>query len=169
MTKRLYFMLPDTETCRVIVDELQEAGVTQRHLHAVAGMGIELEGLPKATAWQKTEFAHGLEAGIGLGGVAGFLGGLLAVTFPPAGLVLGGSAIIAGTLAGAGFGALVSGLIAKDMPSHELEAYERGIAQGKILLLVDVPKARVDEFAELIRSHHPEAEIKVAASPRKSQ
>ncbi len=168
MSKRLYFMLPDVETCRIIVQELRQAGVTERHLHAVAGMGIELEGLPKATAWQKTEFAHGLEAGIGLGGIAGFLGGLLAVTFPPAGLVLGGGAIIAGTVAGAGFGALVSGLIARDMPSHELEAYERGIAQGKILLLVDVPRARVDEYVELIQSHHPEAEIKVAKPARKS-
>ncbi len=168
MTKRLFFMLPDAQTCRTVVKELQEAGVTLRHLHAVTGMGVELEeDIPEATAWQKTEFAHGLEAGVGLGGVAGFLGGLLAVTFPPAGLVLGGGAIIAGTtLAGAGFGALVSGLIARDMPSHELEAYEQGIAEGKILLLVDVPKARVDEFVELIRSHHPEAEIKLAKTPR---
>ncbi len=166
MTKRLYFMLPDPATCRTVVEELRNSGVPERHLHAVAGLGIEMEGLPEATTWQKSEFAHGLEAGIGLGGAAGFLGGLLAVTFPPAGIVLGGGAIIAATVAGAGFGALVSGLVAKDMPSHELEAFERGIAEGNILLLVDVPKSKVDEYIQLIKQHHPEADIRTAVPPK---
>ncbi len=166
MTKRLYFMLPDPETCRTVVDELRNAGVTERHLHAIAGLTVQMDGLPEATTWQKTEFAHGLEAGIGLGGVAGFLGGLLAVTFPPAGIILGGAALVASTLAGAGFGALVSGVVAKDMPSHEIEAFERGISEGKILLLVDVPRSKVDEYVQLIKQHHPEAEIRTTASPK---
>jgi len=166
MTKRLYFMLPDTESCRAVVAEMQDAGIPQRHMHAVAGMGISLEDLPKATTLQKSEFAHGIEAGMGLGGAAGLLGGLLAVTFPPAGLMLAGAAILAGaTLAGAGFGALVSGLVAKDMPSHALEAFEEGIAEGKILLLVDVPRKRVDEFTAMVKKHHPEAEIGVTTPP----
>ncbi len=169
MSKRLYFTLPDIESCRSVVDEMLEAGVTEHHMHAVAGLGVDLEGLPKADLWQKSEFAHGLEAGIGVGGVAGFLGGLLAVTFPPAGLVLGGAALVAGTtVAGAGFGALVASLVAKDMPSHQLEAFENDIAQGKILLLVDVPRHRVKEFTELVKKHHPEAEIHVTTPPRDS-
>jgi hypothetical protein len=160
-------MLPDVESCRVVVEELGKEGVTDQDMHAVAGLGVDLEGLPQAGLMQKTEFAHGLEAGIGVGGVAGFLGGLLAVTFPPAGLVLGGGALLAGALAGAGFGALVASLVAKDMPSHELEKFEAGIAEGGILLLVDVPRNRVDEFTKLVKEHHPEAEIGVTTPPRR--
>ncbi len=68
-------------------------------------------------------------------------------------------------VAGAGFGALVSGMVAHDIPNHELEAFEQGIAEGKILLLLDVPKERVDEFVEIITSHHPEAEIGITTAP----
>ena len=166
MSKRLYCMLPDVASCRAVVTEMRDAGISERRMHAVASVSVDLTGLPKADMWQKSEFAHGLEAGIGVGGAAGFLGGLLAVTFPPAGLILGGGALLAGTVAGAGFGALVAALVAKDMPSHELEAFENEIAQGKILLLVDVPRHRVDEFADMIKKHHPEAEIKITTPPQ---
>lgn len=167
MSRRLYFMLPDVESCRVVVEELRKAGVKDHDMHAVAGLGVDLEGLPQAGLMETSEIAHGLEAGIGVGGVAGFLGGLLAVTFPPAGLVLGGGALLAGTLAGAGFGALVASLVAKDMPSHELESFEASIAEGGILLLVDVPRNRVDEFTSLVKEHHPEAKIGVTTAPRR--
>ncbi|MCP4041425.1 MAG: DUF1269 domain-containing protein, partial [Gammaproteobacteria bacterium] len=148
-----------------LVAELREKGIPDRHLHVIADSKTVLEGLPEASMLQKSEFTHGVEMGIGVGGVAGLLGGVLAVTFPPAGIVLGGAAIIGGVVAGAGFGALVSGMVAHDIPNHELEAFEQGIAEGKILLLLDVPKERVDEFVEIITSHHPEAEIGITTAP----
>ncbi len=162
MSRRLYFMLPDAESCKSLVADLEEHGVPERHLHVIGSLSQSLEGLPEANILQKTELAHGLEWGTGLGGVAGLLGGILAVTFPPAGLVIGGGALLAGTAAGAGFGALVSSLLASHEHNHKLDAFERGIEQGQLLLMVDVPRRDVTKIQELIVKHHPEAEIGVA-------
>jgi hypothetical protein len=164
--KRLYFMLPDTESCKKVVAELRNAGVPERHLHVVASLAVTLDDLPEATLLQTSEFTHGIEKGIALGGAAGLLGGLLVVAFPPAGLVVGGAALLtAVTAGGAGFGALAMGLISKDIHSKKLAAFERDIANGRILLIVDVPKEDVEQWKQLIIEHHPEAEIGVTAAP----
>jgi hypothetical protein len=159
MRRRLYFMLPDVAHCKQLVTELQKANVPERDIHVVARNDIPLEGLHQASALQKTELAHGLELGAGIGGIAGMLGGVLAVVFPPAGIILGGGAILASTLAGASFGTIVSALIARDIPNHELENFQAGIAQGHVLLILDIPTDSVDEIMQLIRTTHPEAEI----------
>lgn len=162
MRKRLYFLLPDVAHCKALVAELRNEGIFDKQIHVIARNDIELEGLHQATALQKTELAHGLEWGLGLGGAAGLLGGLLAVTFPPAGLLLAGEAILLGTtLAGAGFGAVVSALVAGDIPNQELEHFQDRIALGEILLLLDVPTSHLDKIINLIKSHHPEVNISI--------
>lgn len=164
--KRLYFMLPDTESCKKVVAELKSAGIPERHLHVVASLAVPLDNLPEASALQKTELTHGIEKGIALGGAAGLLGGMLVVAFPPAGLVVGGAALLAAvTAGGAGFGALAMGLISMDIHNKKLEAFERDIAAGHILLIVDVPKKDVEQWKQLIIEHHPEAEIGVTKAP----
>ena len=161
MSRQLYFLVPNALTCKAIVEELRAIGIKESHTHVIASHTVPLEGLHEASLLQKTEFKHGIEEGLGLGGVAGLLGGLLAVTFPPAGLLLGGGALVASTLAGAGLGALVSALISKDIPNRQLVAFQGAIAAGQLLLMVDVPRQRVDEVTTLIQSHHPKAEIGV--------
>jgi len=164
--KRLYFMLPDTESCKKVVAELEKAGIPEQHLHVVASLAIPLEELPEANLLQKTELTHGIEKGVALGGVAGLLGGLLVVAFPVTGLALGGAALLtAVTAGGAGFGALAMGLISKDIHSTKLAAFERDIERGHILLMVDVPKQEVEHWKKLVIEHHPEAEIGVTAVP----
>lgn len=157
--KRLYVLLPGETSCRALVEELVSVEIPTSHLHVVAGLSHQLQALPEATVWQRTELARGIEWGIGLGGVAGLLGGLLAVAFPPAGIVLGGGALLGGTAAGAGFGALVSALLGSQEHNHKLDGFQRALANGQLLLLVDVPRQREDEVRERILRHHPEAEI----------
>ncbi len=161
--KRLYFTLPDTASCKKVVDELRKTGVAEQHLHVVASQAIPLEDLPEANLLQTSELAHGIEKGVALGGAAGLLGGLLVVTFPVTGLALGGAALLtAVTAGGASFGALAMGLISKDIHSKKLAAFEDDIEHGHILLMVDVPKNEVDRWKQLVIDHHPEAEIGVA-------
>jgi len=165
--RRLFFLTPDRDSCQAIVQELEGAGVPERHLHVIASIEQGLEGLPEAGMLQKTEFLHGLEIGAGLGGSAGLMGGLLAMTFPPAGLVLGGGALLAGGVAGAGFGAVVSALMSSHEHNHELDTYEPAIERGEVLLMVDVPKRDLARTKELILGHHPEAHIGVAKLARR--
>jgi len=165
VSRRLYFLLPNRESCVAVVEELHRRGVADRNIHVIGNHLVPLNGLHKASVLQKTEFGHGIEMGIGVGGAAGMLGGLLAVTFPPAGLVLGGAAVLGMALAGAGFGALVSALVAKDIPNHQLRAFEAAVDAGQLLLIVDVPRTDLDAVVQMIQSHHPEAEVTIRLPP----
>jgi hypothetical protein len=162
----LYVLLPTEESCRSLVEELEASGIPHTHLHVIAGLSHDLKDLPEATLWQRTELAHGIEWGTGLGGVAGLLGGLLAVAFPPAGIVLGGGALLAGTAAGAGFGALVTALLGSQEHNHRLDVFQDALARGELLLMADVARDREAAVREAILRHHPEARIgSVTAGP----
>jgi hypothetical protein len=154
--------MPDEQSCRKVVDDLKAQGVPEHHLHVVASLAHDLQGLPEASVWQKTELAHGIEWGMGLGGVAGLIGGVLAVTFPPAGLVLGGGALLAGTAAGAGVGAAVSAMLASHRHSHDLDFFQTQISAGSLLLMVDLARSQIESVRASILKHHPEAEIGLA-------
>jgi hypothetical protein len=164
--RRLYVLIPTEVSCRALVGELEAAGIPANHLHVIAGLGHPLKDLPDASIWQRTEMIRGIEWGGGLGGAAGLLGGLIAVAFPPAGIVVGGGALVAGTVAGAGFGALVSALLGSQEHNHKLDAFKEALAAGQLLLMIDVPRTRVDEVKEAILGHHPEAEIGTVKPPR---
>lgn len=157
--RRLYVLLPTEESCRLVVEELEADGVPESHLHAIAGLTHDLKDLPAASIWQRTELAHGIEWGLGLGGAAGLMGGLLLVAYPPPGVDLGWGAATAVTVAGAAFGALVIALIGSQEHSHKLDGFQRALAAGQILLLVDVPRRRANEVKTAILKHHPEAQI----------
>lgn len=170
MRRRLYFMLPDVEHCRALVAELKaDQGMSDQDIHVMARQDISLDGLHEASVVQKSELSYGLEMGLGIGGIAGMLGGLMVIVFPPAGVVLGGGAtLLATTLAGAGFGSLVSALVTQDIPNHELDAYQDRISKGEILLMLDIPTPQVDTMIELIKTHHPEADVGVSKIPQQS-
>lgn len=157
--RRIYFLLPNIERARQVVDELLLARIEEHHIHVLAKEGTALENLPEASFLQKSDFVPALERGLAVGGGAGLLAGLVAVTFPPAGLILGGGALLGIALAGAGMGAWISSMIGMDVPNRQLKAFTDAVEQGEILMLVDVPKARVVEIEELVKGHHPEVDI----------
>ena len=160
--RRLYFLIPTIDLTATIIDELEQQGIPHTHLHVVAGIQQPLDGFPEANIWQRTELAHGLEWGTGIGGTAGLLGGLLTVAFPPGGIILGGGALLIGAAAGAGVGAAMLGLMKGHEHNHQLDDFKYEIEHGEILLMVDLPKADVEQISESISQHHPEAHIKVS-------
>lgn len=159
MTRRLYFLVPNIDCARQIVDALLLARIEERHIHVVAREDTPLEDLPEAGLLQKTDLVKAAERGIAVGGATGLLAGLVAVSFPPAGLVLGGGAVLLTTLIGAGFGAWASSLIGASLPNTELGRFENAIQAGQLLMLVDVRSDRVNQIEELIKEHYPEVEI----------
>ena len=100
--RRLYFMLPDLDTTKTVVDELLLKRIDEHHIHIVAKEGTAMGDLPEANLLQKSDFIPAMERGLAVGGITGILAGIAAVTFPPAGLILGGGAILGTSLAGAG-------------------------------------------------------------------
>ncbi len=160
--RRLYFLIPTISLTKIIINELEQQGIPHTHLHVIAGIQQPLTGLPEANIWQRTELAHGLKWGIGIGGTAGLLGGLLTVAFPPGGIILGGGALLSGAAAGAGLGAALLGLMKGHEHNHQLDDFKYEIEHGEILLMVDLPKADVETISNSILQHHPEANIKVS-------
>jgi hypothetical protein len=158
--RRIYFLLPNVEVARKVVDELLLTRIDDHHIHVIAKEGTPMEELPEASLAQKSDVVPALERGIAVGGATGILAGVIAVTFPPAGLALGGGALLAIALAGSGFGALMSTMIGVSAPNSRLKQFEDAVNEGEILMLVDVPKTRVEEIEAMVKQHHPDADIK---------
>lgn len=157
--RRLYFLVPSVDSAKTIHNELLLARVEERHIHIIARDGTPMDDLPEAGLADRSDIIPALERGIAIGGATGVIAGTVAVTFPPAGLVLGGGAILGIGLAGAGFGALMSSMIGANVSNTRIDKFQDAISQGLLLLMIDVPKSRVDEINELVKQHHPEAEI----------
>lgn len=156
---RLYFLIPDIKTTHELVNELLLSHVEERHIHVIAKEGTQMEDLPEASLMQKSDFIPAVERGLALGAVSGTLVGLVAMAFPPAGLVIGGGALLAIGAAGAGVGGWLSGMIGVSVPSTRLKKFEDAINTGEFLVLVDTNLERVNEIEELVKKHHPDAEI----------
>jgi glutamate synthase domain-containing protein 3 len=93
-----------------------------------------------------------MERGIAMGGATGIVAGVVALAFP--GVVIGGGALLAMGLAGAGMGAWLGGMIGMDVENSHIRKFEEAVKAGQILVLVDVPKDRVDGIQALIKKHH---------------
>jgi len=150
--RRLYFLLPDLAVTRTVVDELLLARVEERHIHIIAKEGTPLQDLPEASLIQKSDFVPAMERGIAMGGATGIVAGVVALAFP--GVVIGGGALLAMGLAGAGMGAWLGGMIGMDVENSHIHKFEEAVKAGQILVLVDVPKDRVDGIQALIKKHH---------------
>ena len=138
--RRIYFLIPDLKTADKVTDELLLARVDERHIHVIAREGTALGDLPKASLLQTSDV-------------------IAAVSFPPAGLVLGGGAILATALAGSGIGAWLSSMIGVDVMNSQIKQFQHAIDKGEILFLVDVAKERVNEIEAMVKMHHPDADV----------
>ena len=125
-------------------------------MHFLAKRGTELGELHEASYLQKTDLTHGAGVGLAIGAGAGLLLGAAIVVFPPVGHPESGTVLIT-TLIGAMLGAWMASMAAAAVPNSRLKQFQAGIAGGKILLMVDVPYARVEQIRELITTRHPEA------------
>jgi hypothetical protein len=158
--KRIYFLVPDHDSAHAIVDDLVANGIDQTHISVIAKQEKSLEDLPEATQLEKSDWAPALQRGIAMGGSIGLFAGTAALAFEPVGLIVGGGALLLGsTVGGASFGAWASTLIGVSTPNTQLEKFEDAIVRGQILMLVDVPKQRIEEIHNTIRRHHPEADF----------
>ncbi|MGF6415724.1 hypothetical protein OKW38_001251 [Paraburkholderia sp. MM5496-R1] len=160
--RRLYFLASDTSTAKAIVDDLLRTRITWRHLHVLANHSVALEQLPEATLLQSSDVVHSLERGVALGGATGALVGLVALAFPPAELAIAGGAVVALTLAGAGFGAWTAAMIGVAEPNARLERFRNAIRDGQLLIMADVPGSREQEIEQMVAQHFPKADIEGA-------
>lgn len=156
--RRLYFLVPDIETGKKVVDELLLGHVEWKHIHVIAKRGMPLEDLPEASFWQKSDVVPAMLRAIPAGGATGILCGLAALALSPELVVAGGAVLLATSLAGVGLGVYLGGMVGLSVGNTRLKAFQEAIEHGELLVLVDVPRARVEEVTERIRKAYPTAE-----------
>lgn len=157
--RRIYFLVPSEESASQIVNELLLERIEHKHIHIIANHRLELQALPEASVLESSDLVPAMERGMAIGGISGLLAGLVALAFPPVGVLAGGAVILGSALAGAGIGAWASSMIGISAPNSRLKEYEKAIARGELLMLIDVPTKRVEEIEAVVAKHHPEAEI----------
>lgn len=160
MRRRIYWMLPDIASARRTMDDLLLARVEERHIHFVAREGVDLGDLHPANVLQTSDVVRAAEAGLVIGiGVGAIVGALLAVYFPIVGDAPQWGLVGVLAILGAVFGAWTSSMIGISTPSQRLKRFQPAIEQGGVLLMVDVPRSRVDEIEERLQALHPEAHL----------
>lgn len=157
--RRIYFLVPDIGTTEKIVDDLLLARIDEKHIHVIAKRGTPLENLPEANLLQKSDFIPAVEQGLALGGATGVLAGLVAVALPPASTVIAGGILLATTLAGAGVGSWLGGMVGMSVGNRRTKEFEDEIESGRLLVLVDVSVDRVSEIEDRIKQHLPQVEV----------
>lgn len=159
MKRRLYFVLPDTITAEAVHNELLLSRVAENHMHVIARDGMDLTDLPKANLLQTSDVIHGAQLGFIIGGFTGVLMGSLAATMGwlVAGLEVWSVSSLA--VGGAFLGAWASSMVAINIPNTRLKAFQKAIDSGQILFCVDIPAQQVDDISDLVRRHHPEADM----------
>lgn len=156
MRRRIYWLLPDLASARRTMDDLLLARIGERHIHFVAREDVDLTGLHSANILQTSDLVRSAQLGLLVGGVVGAVAGAGAAMFPIIGDQPQWGMVAVLAVLGGLFGAWASSMIGASTPSHRLQRFERAIEDGRILLLVDVPRSRVEEIEGLLLKRHPE-------------
>jgi Protein of unknown function (DUF1269) len=156
MKRRLYFLLPDVESCTRTVNDLLLARVDDRHMHCLAKRGTDLGELHEASYLLKTDLMRGAAIGAFFGALAGVILGYLIVNYPPQGTHPGLAAAVLAALLGAALGVWLGSMAATGAPNSRLQQFGDELERGKVLLIVDVPYEKVDRIREIVAARHPE-------------
>lgn len=157
MRRRIYWLLPDLASARRTMNDLLLARISEPHIHFVASEGADTTGLHAANVLQTSDVIRAAQVGLVTGGCVGIVLGVVAAIFFP---IVGdtpqwGMVGVLGVVGGL-VGAWASSLIGASTPSKRLRRFEAAIEQGQILLMVDVPRSRVDEIESMLEAAHPE-------------
>ena len=160
MYRRIYWLLPDLDSARRTMDDLLLARIEYRKMHFVAREDCDMSGLHAATVLQTSDLVRSAEAGLVIGAAAGgLLGAVIAGIYPAADGGPQWNLIPTLVLAGALFDAWTSSMIGISVPNKCLERFRGHIAQGQILLMLDLPLKRVEEIEHRLGELHPEARM----------
>lgn len=156
--EKLAFLVNDVEAAKAVVDRLRSADITDESISVIAKEGTPLDELPNSAPEDDSDVIPAVARGVTIGGATGLIAGIAAITFAPAGLVIGGTALLAGATGGASFGAFTAALVGTSVPNSRLRAYEFEVEAGKILMVVEIDEERVGEVRSLLEGSSVQAE-----------
>jgi hypothetical protein len=152
--RRLYFLVHTLDEAKSVFDQLLLARVGDRHIHVLAKEGADIGSLPPATVFQKNDIVHSIFVGLGIGGIIGIIVGIIGHGVLNAPL---GGVMLATTLLGAVLGAWSASMIGMMVPNRRLKKFYPALEKGHLLMIVDIPLAKVHEIETLIKRTVPHA------------
>ncbi|MCV6587784.1 MAG: hypothetical protein OIF57_01970 [Marinobacterium sp.] len=160
--KQIIFLAPSLSQAQSVVTESGALGVEQTDIHAIVSDPQILENTPilQASEVETTELETDLDWGMVTGGTLGLVAGL-SVLGAPAVVLTGSTVVLLSSLAGIGLGGWLGAMIGEQTPRGILDKYRQAIAQGHLLLLIEVPDERLPQAFRLIRQHCPQALVEV--------
>lgn len=164
MNKRLCFLSPDVSHAHQVVEDLKLDGIQERHIYVIANGQVSLGDLPDGGS-EEDDFLPALQRGVAFGGATGVFLGLVAVVFPPAGLVVGGGGVLMLGTMSASLGGWLTGMAGASLPNSRLQAFESDIVDGKVLIMVDVPVADIARVSALIQRQDPAVTVEGIEPP----
>ncbi len=158
MKTRHVFLMRDLASARMAVASLQTSGMPEKDISIVARADIEMERIPDDYRNASTDFIPAALRGTVGGGTAGLLAGLIGIAVPAIGITVAGVAAL--TLIGAATGGWATALAGSAVPDPIRRRYEQEIADGRILVVIDVDDDDPEDTARLegiVREHGAEA------------
>jgi hypothetical protein len=161
-----------TATTSTIVSLFESRTAAERAVSALVGAGYDRDQLSIVTSDPRTgpatadtpdlgprqNVGSGLDAGTGaaIGGIAGFIGGIVALAIPGIGPIIAAGPLAAGIM-GAGIGAATGGVVGAlkthGVPEEDASRFSAAIARGRVMVTAHVPSNRVDDVADLLDRH----------------
>jgi hypothetical protein len=115
--------------------------------------GIDAGDTPDLGPQPETGSDTSAGTGAAIGGIAGFVGGILALAIPGIGPIIAAGPLAAGIM-GAGIGAAAGGVIgalkAAGVPEEHGEMYAEAIRRGRVLVTVAVAGTQVDHASDVL-------------------
>tara|TARA_R110002110_G_scaffold383245_4_gene594672 strand:+ start:32690 stop:33196 length:507 start_codon:yes stop_codon:yes gene_type:complete len=155
--KRLYFLVPNLKVIRDITHELENTGITHRHIHALGQDSSKLDDIHvhSAGVLQTTELVSTLKKGI-IFGLVLVVGIFIALFwFLPEEMKITTLGALAVFVFGFGFGIWSSGMIGLSIKDQVVEKNEDYVKSGHYIMIIDVPKSREAELTSKVVRHHP--------------
>ena len=152
--KRLFVMLPDRECARQVVDDLVLNKFDERGIYVLANKAVILEEIPD-DGFLEPDIVTAIQHGERAGGESGIIASLPAVTYPPAGVVMGGGLLTVIEKLETEVGSILKRIFG----STPDDRWQNGIEEGEVMLTIDAPKGRITEIQRVVLDHHPEAEF----------
>ena len=158
--EKLIFLVNDHDDAIAAVGVLHDMGINDTDISVIAREGTALHDLPDAQQEDGSDVVPAFARGAAAGGVTGLLAGIAVTVFAPAGIVLGGAAVLAATVGGASFGAFASALIGVSVPNSQLREYEDAVAAGQYLMVVEIEDERLEELKSRLTQSHAHVTLK---------
>lgn len=162
MAKSVVGLYDDLSTAHEVIRDLDDHGFDRHNVSLIVSdpEGEYSDYVDEDYTADDTSSVAVDGAGIGavLGGLAGLVVGMGAITLPVLGPVIAAGPIVS-TLVGMGVGAATGGILGAlvdvGVPEAEAEYYAEGIRRGGVLVVLETDEGRAQEAAAVMERHNP--------------